>query len=82
MSAPSYVHGTSTTPLLGETLGQNLRRTVERYPEREALVVVSQGYRATWRQLWDATTQVALGLLAFSVEKGDRVGIWSPNRFE
>jgi len=82
MSAPSYVHGTSTTPLLGETLGQNLRRTVERYPEREALVVVSQGYRATWRQLWDATTQVALGLLAFGVEKGDRVGIWSPNRFE
>ncbi|WP_309891133.1 AMP-binding protein [Archangium sp.] len=82
MSAPSYVHGTSTTPLLGETLGQNLRRTVERHPEREALVVVSQGYRATWRQLWDATTQVALGLLAFGVEKGDRVGIWSPNRFE
>ena len=82
MSAPSYVHGTSTTPLLGETLGQNLLRTVERYPEREALVVVSQGYRATWRQLWDATTQVALGLLAFGVEKGDRVGIWSPNRFE
>jgi fatty-acyl-CoA synthase len=82
MSAPSYVHGTSTTPLLGETLGQNLRRTVERHPDREALVVVSQGYRATWRQLWDATTQVALGLLAFGVEKGDRVGIWSPNRFE
>jgi fatty-acyl-CoA synthase len=82
MSAPSYVHGTSTTPLLGETIGQNLRRTVERHPEREALVVVSQGYRATWRQLWDATTQVALGLLAFGVEKGDRVGIWSPNRFE
>ncbi|HEX8819182.1 MAG TPA: AMP-binding protein [Archangium sp.] len=82
MSSPSYVHGTSTTPLLGETLGQNLRRTVENHPDREALVVVSQGYRATWRQLWDATTQVALGLLAFGVEKGDRVGIWSPNRFE
>ncbi|MFE8596213.1 AMP-binding protein [Archangium violaceum] len=82
MSSPSYVHGTSTTPLLGETIGHNLRRTVEQYGDREALVVVSQGYRATWRQLWDETTKVALGLLAFGVEKGDRVGLWSPNRFE
>ncbi|MFL5358470.1 AMP-binding protein [Archangium sp.] len=82
MSSPSYVHGTSTTPLLGETIGQNLRRTVERCGDREALVVVAQGYRATWRQLWEQTTRVALGLLAFGVEKGDRVGLWSPNRFE
>jgi fatty-acyl-CoA synthase len=82
MSSASYVHGTSTTPLLGETIGQNLRRTVERHGDREALVVVSQGYRATWRQFWDVTTQVALGLLAFGVEKGDRVGLWSPNRYE
>ncbi|HSP80837.1 MAG TPA: AMP-binding protein, partial [Myxococcaceae bacterium] len=81
-TAPSYVHGTSTTPLLGETIGQNLQRTVERYGDRDALVVLSQGYRASYRQLWDATTQMALGLLAFGVEKGDRVGIWSPNRFE
>ncbi|QRK08695.1 AMP-binding protein [Archangium violaceum] len=82
MPSPSYVHGTSTTPLLGETIGQNLRRTVESHGEREALVVVSQGYRATWNQLWEQTTRVALGLLAFGVEKGDRVGLWSPNRFE
>ncbi|MDC0714130.1 AMP-binding protein [Stigmatella sp. ncwal1] len=80
--APSYVHGTSSTPLLGETLGENLRRTVERHGDREALVSRSQGFRATYRQLWELTTQVALGLLALGVEKGDRVGLWSPNRFE
>src|SRR5262245_48558360 len=82
MSAPSYAHGPSLTPLLGETIGENLRRTTERMPEREALIVRSQGYRATYRELWDMITEAALGLLALGVQKGDRVGIWSPNRFE
>src|SRR5690349_5653762 len=82
MSAASYAHGTSSTPLLGETIGENLRRTKERLPSSDALIVRSQGYRATYQELWDQTTDVALGLLAFGVEKGDRVGIWSPNRAE
>src|SRR6266542_3007664 len=82
MPAPSYVHGTSGVPLLGETIGENLRRTVERFPDREALVVPYQGYRATYRELWEQTGLVARGLLARGVKKGDRVGIWSPNRFE
>ncbi|MEO5729732.1 MAG: AMP-binding protein [Byssovorax sp.] len=80
--APSYAHGTSTTPLLGETIGENLRRTVALHGGREALVVHSPGYRATYDELWKATSDVARGLLAFGVQKGDRVGIWSPNRFE
>jgi fatty-acyl-CoA synthase len=78
----SYSHGASTTPLLGETIGENLRRTVERHGDGDALVVRSQGYRATYRQLWEATAQAARGLMAHGVGKGDRVGIWSPNRFE
>jgi fatty-acyl-CoA synthase len=78
----SYAHGTSTTPLLGETLGDNLRRTVERFPDREALVVHAQGYRATYRELWDVIGRAARGLMALGVAKGDRVGIWSPNRWE
>jgi fatty-acyl-CoA synthase len=67
---------------LGQTIGENLRATAERFPDREALVVRSQGYRATYRQLWDATTACARGLLALGVRPGDRVGIWSANRFE
>jgi fatty-acyl-CoA synthase len=82
MTDLSYAHGASATPLLGETIGENLRRTVERFGDREALVVRHQGYRATYRELWDQTGLVARGLLARGVRKGDRVGIWSPNRFE
>ena len=82
MPAPSYVHGASPVPLLGETIGENLRRTVERVPNAEALVVRHQDYRATYAELWDQTTRAARGLLARGVNKGDRVGIWSPNRAE
>ena len=78
----AYLHGPSLTPLIGETIGENLRRTVERFGDREALVVRWQGYRATYRQLWDETTTLARALIASGVHKGDRVGIWAPNRFE
>jgi len=39
VQAASYVHGASATPLLGETIGECLRRTVDRHGDREALVV-------------------------------------------
>jgi fatty-acyl-CoA synthase len=82
MSVPSYVHGACPVALLGETIGQNLRRTVERFGASEALVVRHQNYRATYAELWDQTTRAARGLLARGIRKGDRVGIWSPNRAE
>jgi len=82
VSAPSYAHGASDVPLLGETIGANLRRTVERAGDREALVVGHQGYRATYRELWTETGRAARGLLAHGIQKGDRVGIWAPNRYE
>jgi fatty-acyl-CoA synthase len=78
----SYASGTSSLPLLGETIGENLRLTVERHADCEALVVPHQGYRATYGQLWEQTSLVARGLIARGVRRGDRIGIWSPNRFE
>ena len=49
MQSSSYVHGASAVPLLGETIGENLRRTVNRVSDRDALISVAQGYRATYR---------------------------------
>src|SRR5437588_10830665 len=82
MKASSYAHGASSLPLLGETIGENLRRTVDQHGDREALVVRQQGFRASYRELWELTSRCARGLLARGVKKGDRVGIWSPNRYE
>lgn len=82
MKAISYVHGASSVPLLGETIGQNLRRITSAYPNWEALVSVHQNYRATFQEFYDQTTQVAKSLLANDVQKGDRVGIWAPNCYE
>ncbi|MBV9415830.1 MAG: AMP-binding protein, partial [Solirubrobacterales bacterium] len=78
----SYSKGPSDPPLLEETIGENLRRTVERFSQRDALVVRHQGYRASYRELWDEVDIAARALLANGVAKGDRVGIWAPNRYE
>jgi fatty-acyl-CoA synthase len=78
----SYAHGLGDLPLLGETIGANLRRTVQRFPDRDALVVCAERYRATYQQLWDETTVLARALLASEIGVGDRVGIWAPNRHE
>ena len=49
--APSYAHGAGALPLLGETIGENLDRTIERFGDREALVSVHQGVRFTYGEL-------------------------------
>lgn len=79
---PSYVHGASATPLLGETVGELLDRVATRWPDRPALVVRQQGVRWTYRQFHAEVERVAAGLLALGLEPGDRVGIWAPNRAE
>jgi fatty-acyl-CoA synthase len=82
MTDLSYVHGASDVPLLGEPIFQNLRRTAAQFGDREALVVAHQNHRSTYRELVAECELVARGLLARGVKKGDRVGIWSPNRYE
>jgi fatty-acyl-CoA synthase len=76
------VHGASDVPLLGEPIFQNLRRTAARFGDREALVAAHQKHRSTYTELVAQCEVVARGLMARGVKRGDRVGIWSPNRYE
>ena len=82
MSQSSYTSGTSDIPLIGMTIGDKFDDTVERYPDREALIVRHQHIRWTYRELRDQVDLCARALIAQGCIKGDRVGIWSPNRSE
>ncbi len=82
MKQKSYSHGLSRHQLLGETIGENLRNNCIKFPDQEALICVEQNYRATYSVFWQQVTTAAKALLAINVQKGDRLGIWSPNRYE
>ena len=75
----SYSHGTSSTPLLGETIGDNLRRIAGQFGDSEVVVDVPSGRRWTYRQFDADTDALARGMLAAGIKARDRVGIWSPN---
>jgi len=78
----SYASGPSTEPLLGETIGDNLDRVAAAHPDVECLVSRHQGLRYTYAQFVAAVDECARAFIALGVARGDRVGIWSPNRAE
>jgi len=78
----SYAHGVGEEPLLGETIGANLERTIARVPDADALVSAHQDIRYTYAEFGEAVDLLAGGMLAAGLERGDRVGVWGPNRSE
>jgi fatty-acyl-CoA synthase len=75
----SYARGAQTPPLIEQTLGAFFDAMVERFPEREALVVAHQRRRYTYRQLQAEANRLASALLRLGLQPGDRVGIWAHN---
>jgi fatty-acyl-CoA synthase len=78
----AYVRGATDVPLSESTIGEFLRDTAQRFPERQAVVFREQGVRWTWKEFDERVDRLAAGLVSLGITKGDRVGIWSPNRFE
>jgi len=78
----AYTHGASSVALLGETIDENLKKTVAKYANQEALICSHQNYRATYKEFYDQVVEVAKGLIALGVKRGERVGVWSPNCYQ
>ncbi|MFJ4651946.1 AMP-binding protein [Nocardia sp. NPDC088792] len=79
LRSASYTFGVWNAPLLGDTIGANLDRTVAAFPDRDALIDYGTGTRWTYREFVAEVDALALGLLAAGIGKDDRVGIWAPN---
>ncbi|MFW5751949.1 MAG: AMP-binding protein [bacterium] len=82
MQKLSYDKGITGIPLKTDTIIRNLAKTVELFGSREALIVKSQGYRATYAEFFEEVKLAAKALMVEGIKKGDRVGIWAPNRYE
>ena len=82
MPLPSYVHGASAIPLIGDTIGVHFDRVVERFSDRDALIVRHQHIRWSYLELQREVDAFAAGLVALGLKPGERIGIWSPNNAE
>jgi fatty-acyl-CoA synthase len=82
MAQPSYVHGSSCTPLIGETIGVHFDKVADRCGEHDALISCHQQIRWSYRALKERVDDFAAGLLALGLRSGERIGIWSPNNAE
>ena len=78
----SYVRGPSSPPLAYATIPQLFREAVSRFGPREACIFCEQEVRLSYYDLDRAVDELASGFLTLGLTKGDRVGIWSPNRLE
>ena len=80
--AVSYASGPSDKPLLGSTIGKFFDYAAGRYAEREAVVSIHQQVRFTYSQLAERVNKLAKALISAGFQKGDRIGIWSPNNVQ
>ena len=80
--AVSYASGPSDKPLLGSTIGKFFDYAAGRYAEREAVVSIHQQVRFTYSQLAERVNKLAKAFISAGFQKGDRIGIWSPNNVQ
>src|SRR3989442_10779676 len=63
-------------------VGGLLSDSVVRFGDCPAVIFCEQGVRWSWRQFAAEVDAMAAALEALGLQRGDRLGIWSPNRVE
>jgi fatty-acyl-CoA synthase len=78
----SHVRGAPDLELSTLTIPALLRETAARDGDRPAVCFREKGVRWTWREFAAEVDALASGLRRLGLQRGDRLGIWSPNRSE
>lgn len=78
----SHVAGRVDQALSELTVHRLLVQATRSAPGRDAAVFLEHGVRLSWARLLEEVEDVAAGLWSLGVRRGDRVGIWAPNRPE
>lgn len=78
-----YQHATShilnAKGLVRLTMGDLIDQIANAYPDHEGVVYGDQDYRKTYKEFKEEVNQVAKGLMAINIKKGDHVAIWATN---
>ncbi len=61
------------------TLGRILAETVAKYPNGTAVAYADREYRQTWKEFSDSVDDMAKGLMAMGIKKGEKVAVWATN---
>jgi fatty-acyl-CoA synthase len=78
----SLVRGSTGEPLIEETIPALFKKTVARVGHQDGAIFVEHGRRYTYAELDRDVDRLAAGFHRLGLRKGDRVGIWAPNRPE
>lgn len=65
--------------LMEITMGQLLDNCLEKHPDKEAVTYVDRDYRLTYKEFGQLVDDLAKGLMAFGVKKGEKVALWATN---
>ena len=76
----SHVKGSSSPPLINCTISNLLKKTVSKFAQRDAFIFPN--HKLNYREFYYMVDKLAIGFIKIGLKKGDRLGIWSPNRLE
>lgn len=74
--------GSEDVPVLTETMGSFFDGKVKELQDKEAVVVMHQNKRWTWKQFQKEVDALAVGFVRLGLKPGDRVAVWLPNTAE
>ncbi len=65
--------------MISKTIGEILDETASKYPENDALVYVDRDLRWSYTEFKNRCNQLARGLMALGIKRGDHIAVWAYN---